>query len=73
MDLSMPGLNGAQATVALKREMPDVPIILFTFYGEDTGPNLASAVGADLTISKSNGLETLIHAVNQLLNREISQ
>jgi DNA-binding NarL/FixJ family response regulator len=71
MDLAMPGLNGAEATIALKKLLPNVRIILFTLYGEDIGPTLASAVGADLAISKSNGLDTLTQVVNQFLSRDI--
>lgn len=68
MDLAMPGLNGAEATIVLKKTLPNVRIILFTLYGEDIGPTLASAVGADLAISKSDGLDMLIQAVSRLLN-----
>src|SRR5260370_25807065 len=30
LDLSMPGLNGAEAAAVLKNDMPETPVILFT-------------------------------------------
>jgi DNA-binding NarL/FixJ family response regulator len=32
MDLSMPGMNGAEAASILKRKMPGVRIIIFTMF-----------------------------------------
>jgi DNA-binding NarL/FixJ family response regulator len=67
LDLGLPKLNGVSATHALKRLLPDVPIVIFTMYGETAG-KLAQAVGADLVIAKGEGVQKLIEQVQGLLD-----
>ena len=46
LDLAMPRLNGAEAAAVLKEDMPETPVILFTF--TDLLPNtLCEAIGVD--------------------------
>ena len=42
LDLAMPRMNGAEATVVLKAMMPHVPIILFTLHEEIIGRRLGN-------------------------------
>lgn len=65
LDLSMPVMNGAEAAAVLKRMMPQTKIILFTMYGG--AEMLATAVGADLVLSKTDGLVKLEEHLNALL------
>jgi DNA-binding NarL/FixJ family response regulator len=67
MDLAMPEVNGAVAASVLKRLMPKVPIILFTMYSEAVGKSLASAIGADVVLSKPDGMSKLVESVQRLL------
>jgi DNA-binding NarL/FixJ family response regulator len=69
----MPGMNGAEAASILKRLIPRVPIILFTMHQDTVGKALATAVGADLVISKSDGMGKLVEGMNVLLGRTPSQ
>ena len=64
LDLAMPEMNGAEAASILKKSMPDVPIILFTMYGEDIGQFLKSGTGVDAVLSKPDGVTALIEAVD---------
>jgi CheY-like chemotaxis protein len=73
LDLVMPGMNGAEAASILKRLIPRVPIILFTMHQDTVGKALATAVGADLVISKSDGMGKLVEGMNVLLGRTPSQ
>jgi DNA-binding NarL/FixJ family response regulator len=50
-------MNGAEAAVVLKRMMPRMKIILFTMHADNIGKALAAAVGIDLTLSKTDGLQ----------------
>ena len=59
LDLAMPRLNGAEAASILKRAMPKVPIVLFTMYAENLNGKLASSVGVNLVLSKTEGLSKL--------------
>lgn len=66
LDLSMPEMNGIEAASVLKRFMPDVPIVLFTLYGEKLGHAAASAVGVDAVVSKPEGGWKLVECVRTL-------
>jgi DNA-binding NarL/FixJ family response regulator len=59
LDLAMPRLNGAEAASILKRAMPKVPIVLFTMYADKFNGKLASTVGVNLVLSKTEGLSKL--------------
>jgi CheY-like chemotaxis protein len=65
LDLSMPGMNGAEAASVLKRMMPRVPIILFTMY--EFGDTIAKAIGVDVVLSKPEGVQQLGAHLKELL------
>lgn len=65
LDLSMPRLNGAEAATILKNNLPETPLILFTY--TDAFPSaLCEALGVDF-ISKSDGVPKLMERVDALL------
>jgi two-component system response regulator NreC len=63
MDVTMPGMNGAQATELIKRDCPEVKILALSVH-EDTGylRKLLEA-GASGYVLKRSAAETLIHAI----------
>ncbi len=65
LDLSMPGLNGAEAAAVLKNEMPETPVILFTLT-ELRVDTLCAAIDVDF-ISKVDGIPKLLERVDALL------
>ena len=67
LDFSMPGMNGIEAASILKKLLPDVRIIVFTMYDAALGSRLCSAVGVDLVVSKAEGLNGLVKAVNHFM------
>jgi DNA-binding NarL/FixJ family response regulator len=67
LDLSMPVMTGAEAAVILKREMPRMKIILFSMHVDDISKSVGTAVGVDLTLSKSDGISKLADHLNALL------
>jgi two-component system nitrate/nitrite response regulator NarL len=70
LDLSMPVLTGAEAASIIKRTMPEVKIILFSMRADGVvSKSLASALGVDLSLSKSDGLLQLAAHINKLLPR----
>jgi DNA-binding NarL/FixJ family response regulator len=68
LDLAMPRLNGAEAASILKRAMPKVPIVLFTMYADNLNGKLASSVGVNVVLSKSEGLSRLREHLKALLS-----
>lgn len=73
LDFSMPNMNGAEASSVLKGMMPRVPIIVFTLHDDSVGKSLAAADGADLVISKADGMNKLLEAIHSLVNCAMGQ
>ena len=65
LDLAMPRVNGAEAATVLKNDLPDTPVILFT-YTDLHADSLCSAIGVDF-ISKVDGIPKLLERVDALL------
>jgi DNA-binding NarL/FixJ family response regulator len=66
LDLGMPGLNGVETASVLKGLMPEVKIVAFTLYAEALGKSLASTVGIDAVIAKSDGIGKVLDCVQTL-------
>lgn len=67
MDVAMPKMNGVEAAIAIKSMLPDVRIVLFTFWENSVHTGMARAVGVDLVLSKSAGTATLLESIRILL------
>jgi DNA-binding NarL/FixJ family response regulator len=67
LDLSMPIMTGAEAAVILKRTVPRMKIILFSMHLDNISQSLGTAIGVDLTLSKSDGLGKLADHIQALL------
>ena len=68
MDIAMPGMNGLEATAAIKQELPDVQVLVLTMH-EDYEYFFevlrAGAAGYVLKGASSNDLVSAIRAVHQ--------
>ncbi len=69
LDLSMPALNGIEATQTLKQTMPDVPVIIFTVHKTRFVNAQAAAAGASAIISKGDNLNELVRTIRVLLEQ----
>ena len=65
LDLAMPRLNGAEAATVLKSDLPETPVILFT-YTDLVPKSLCETIGVDF-ISKTDGIPKLLEGVDALL------
>ena len=65
LDLAMPRLNGAEAATILRTDLPEAPVILFTYTDLEVD-SLCTAIGVDF-ISKIDGLPKLLERVDALL------
>ncbi len=63
MDLLMPGMNGIEATAAIRAEMPDVEVIALTSVLEDNAVIGAVRAGAIGYLLKDTESEELIRAI----------
>jgi DNA-binding NarL/FixJ family response regulator len=60
-------MTGAEAAVILKRTAPRMKIVLFSMHTDDVSRSLATAIGVDLTLSKSDGISKLAEHLHALL------
>src|SRR5260370_13581954 len=59
LDLSMPVMNGLDATRALKRVMPEVPVIMFSAYSDSSTEIEARSAGVSAGVSKVEHISVL--------------
>ncbi len=64
LDLAMPRLNGLEAATVLKSDLPETPVILFT-YTDQLPKTLCEAIGVDF-VSKVEGIPKLLERVDAL-------
>jgi CheY-like chemotaxis protein len=62
LDLSMPVMNGIDTARILHREMPNVPIILYTLYAQAIQQAEATAVGISRVVPKTELMSLVRHA-----------
>jgi NarL family two-component system response regulator LiaR len=60
LDLSMPVMNGIEVACELKRQLPMVPIIVFSEYGDVFSEREARSTGISAVVSKSAKLSVLL-------------
>jgi two-component system chemotaxis response regulator CheY len=60
LDLSMPVMNGLEATRVLKRMMPEVPVIMYSAYGDSSTEKAARSAGVWALVSKSENISVLL-------------
>jgi CheY-like chemotaxis protein len=65
LDLSMPVMNGIEAARVIHREMPRVPIILYTLYANAILESEAAAYGIKRVVPK-NDLTNLVNHANDM-------
>ncbi len=63
MDVSMPEMNGAEATERLRRECPQVKVLALTFYEDKSYLRQMMEAGATGYVLKRAVMEELVHAV----------
>jgi RNA polymerase sigma factor (sigma-70 family) len=71
MDISMPGLGGADATRRIKRRHPDVRVLVCTVHLSEEHIFAALEAGADGYIVKDAPREELVQALDTLLSGQV--
>jgi len=68
MDLSMPGMNGIEATLHIKQRLPDTRVVALTAYKTDEYVREALRAGADGYVLKDGAYEELVTALRSVAN-----
>ena len=66
MDISMPRLDGFEATRRIKAERPEAKVIMLTVHGEPWYRKAAGDVGADAYIPKKNFRDELCYTIRRV-------
>ena len=72
MDVSMPGMNGLDATRILRREIPDLDVILVSQNDPRIVSRMAAEVGARAYCSKSDLSRNLVPIIERTLEGRLS-
>ena len=67
LDLSMPVMNGLEATRVLKRTMPEVPVIMYSAYPDSSTEKAARSAGVSALVSKSENISVLLGKARSIL------
>jgi two-component system invasion response regulator UvrY len=67
LDLSLPDRSGLQLLGELKREQPDLPVIVLTMHGDDEYAVRAVRGGASAYVTKESAPEELITALRKVM------
>ena len=67
LDIAMPGMTGIATALVLKQALPDTKVGFCTLYPE-TGQKVASTIGVDLVIAKSDSSDRILEQVRSVLD-----
>jgi DNA-binding NarL/FixJ family response regulator len=63
MDIQMPGMDGIEATAALRRVVPQSVVVMLSIYDDAQTCGRAQAAGAVACVEKRGETETLLSAI----------
>ena len=67
LDYRMPRLNGVEAASIIKKELPQVRIVLFTLYEQSISKATIAAAHIDMVLSKPDGVDSLLESIQALM------
>ncbi len=70
MDINMPVLNGLEATKLIKKEKPEIKIIVVSMLCDAAIVSKMMKAGADAFINKDTGKSELLKAIDKVMNKE---
>lgn len=70
LDFSMPGMNGGEVAIWMRRAKPDIPILMLSAY-TSLPPEISSIV--DLSMTKGEGAPALLKKLGSLMPLNASQ
>lgn len=67
-DINMPGMSGLELLGRLRMEMPNIPVVIVTAYGDDENQRRAMAGGATDLVTKPVDFAALKRLVNTVVS-----
>src|ERR1700735_1022332 len=70
MDFSMPVMDGLEASKRILRELPSMPILMFSMHKMDALTQAAENAGVSGFVTKGESAKNLLRAVDSILRKE---
>jgi DNA-binding NarL/FixJ family response regulator len=70
LDITMPILDGTSAAREIRKFMPAIPILFFSMHDSEQVVRQARAIGVQGFVIKTQAAETLLNAVDALINKQ---
>jgi two-component system invasion response regulator UvrY len=67
LDINMPSLNGIETTKILRRDFPQLKIIILSMHNDELFPKKLIKAGANAYLTKDSGIDEISHAINEVM------
>jgi len=67
LDINMPGLNGMKTTEILRRDYPDLKIVIISMHSDELFPQRLIKAGANAYLTKDSSIVEITHAINEVM------
>ena len=71
LDINMPGLNGIETTGILRRDYPELKIIIVSMHSDELFPKRLLKAGANAYLTKDSGIQEITHAINEVMQSRV--
>lgn len=67
LDINMPGLNGIKTTEILRRDYPELKIIIVSMHSDELFPQRLIKAGANAYLTKDSGIKEITYAISEVM------
>lgn len=67
LDINMPNLNGIETTKILRRDHPQIKIVILSMHSDELFPQKLIKAGANAYLTKDSGIDEISHAINEVM------
>ena len=68
LDINMPGLNGIETTQKLRRNHPDIKILILSMHSDEIFPQRLLKAGANGYLTKDTKIDEVTHAICEVMD-----
>jgi len=67
LDINMPELDGIKTTEILRRDFPELKIIIISMHSDELFPQRLLKAGANAYLTKDSGIQEISHAIHEVM------